>query len=48
VSIDVAKEAARLAALIGEQPVLIETEAELLEYVGYVVTAGTVGLWGRR
>lgn len=45
-TIDVAKEAARLAALIGEHPVLIKTEAELLEYVGYVVTSGTLGVWG--
>jgi DNA-binding NarL/FixJ family response regulator len=40
--VDIAKEATRLAALIGEPPVPINTEAELLEYVGYVVTTGTL------
>jgi DNA-binding NarL/FixJ family response regulator len=35
-TIDIAGIGARLAMLIGEQPIKLETEAELLEYVGYV------------
>jgi hypothetical protein len=33
---DISAAGARLASLIGEPPIKLETEAELLEYVGYV------------